>query len=78
MTDSRERLSRRELAKVNQEADRIAQLLQIDHSRAAVSQMLAGWVAQGQDSTDAGVATADELKAASGITCPINWIFLTR
>ncbi|QKY18631.1 DNA-binding protein [Halorubrum sp. CBA1229] len=71
-TDPRERLSRMELAKVNQEADRIAQRLRTDHSRAAVSRVLARRVARGQDITEAVFATMDELKAAPGAICPIE------
>jgi Skp family chaperone for outer membrane proteins len=71
-TDLRERLSRMELAKVNQEADRMAQRLRTDHSRAAVSRALAKRVARGQDITEAVFATLDELKAAPGAICPIE------
>jgi len=70
--DPRERLSRMELATVNQEADRIAQRLRTDHSRAAVSKALAKRVARGQDITEAVFATIDELKAAPGAICPIE------
>jgi len=71
-TDPRERLSQMELATVNQEAARMAQRLQTDHSRAAVSQVLARRVARGQDITEAVFATMDELKAAPGAICPIK------
>jgi hypothetical protein len=71
-TDPRERLSRMELVQVNQEADRIAQRLRTDHSRAAVSRVLARRVARGQDITEAVFATMDELKAAPGAICPIE------
>jgi hypothetical protein len=71
-TDPRERLSRMELAKVNQEADQIAQQLWTGHSRAAVSKVLARRVARGQDITEAVFATMDELKASSGAICPIE------
>jgi Skp family chaperone for outer membrane proteins len=71
-TDPRERLSRMELAQVNQEAARIAQRLRTDHSRAAVSRVLARRVARGQDITEAVFATMDELKAAPGAICPIE------
>jgi len=70
--DPRERLSRMELATVNQEADRIVQGLRTDHSRAAVSKALARRVAGGQDMTEAVFATMDELKAAPGAICPIE------
>ena len=71
-TDPRERLSRVELARVNEEADRIAQRLRTDHSRAAISRVLAEQVAKGQNITEAVFATMDELKAASGTVCPIK------
>jgi hypothetical protein len=71
-TDPRERLSRMELAQVNQEAARMAQWLRTDHSRAAVSRVLARRVARGQDITEAVFATLDELKAAPGAICPIE------
>jgi hypothetical protein len=61
-----------ELAKVNQEAARMAQRLRTDHSRAAVSRVLARRVARGQDITEAVFATMDELKAAPGAICPIE------
>jgi Skp family chaperone for outer membrane proteins len=64
--DPRERLSRMELAKVSQEADRIEQRLRTDHSRAAVSKALARWVARGQDITEAVFATMDELNSPRG------------
>jgi len=70
--DPRERLSRMELATVNQEADRIAQRLRTDHSRAAVSRVLARRVARGQDITEAVFATMDELQVAPGAICPIE------
>ena len=63
-TDPRERLSRMELAKVNQEADRMAQRLRTGQSRAAVSRALAKRVAKGQDITEAVFDTMDALKAA--------------
>jgi hypothetical protein len=69
--DPREDLSRMELARVNREADRIAQQLRTDHSRAAVAQVLAKRVADGQDITNAVFATMDELKATPGAICPI-------
>ena len=71
-TDPRERLSRMELAEVNQEADRMAQRLRTGHSRAAVSRVLAKRVATGQDITEAVFATMDALKAAPGAICPIE------
>ncbi|SEA27463.1 hypothetical protein SAMN04488065_2574 [Haloplanus vescus] len=71
-TDPRERLSRMELAKVNQEADRMAQRLRTGHSRAAVSRALAKRVAKGQDITEAVFDTMDALKAAPGAICPIE------
>jgi hypothetical protein len=71
-TDPRERLSRVELARVNEEADRVAQRLRTDHSRAAISRVLAERVAKGQNITEAVFATIDELKAASGTVCPIK------
>jgi hypothetical protein len=71
-TDPRERLSRTELAKVNQEPDRIVQRLRTDHGRRAVSRALAKRVARGQDITEAVFATMDELKAAPGAICPIE------
>jgi hypothetical protein len=71
-TDPRERLSRMELAQVNQEADRIAQRLRTDHSRAAVSRVLARRVARGQDITEAVFDTMDALKTAPGAICPIE------
>ncbi|GAA0215913.1 hypothetical protein [Halobaculum roseum] len=61
-----------ELATENEEADRIAQRLRTDHSRAAVSRVLARRVARGQDITEAVFATMDELKAAPGPICPIE------
>jgi Skp family chaperone for outer membrane proteins len=70
--DPRERLSRMELAKVNQEADRIAQRLRTDHSRVTVSRVLVRRVARGQDITEAVFATMDALKAAPGAICPIE------
>jgi Skp family chaperone for outer membrane proteins len=71
-TDPRERLSRMELAQVNQEADRMAQRLRTGHSRAAVSRALAKRVAKGQDITEAVFDTMDALKAAPGAICPIE------
>ncbi|MFB9813565.1 DNA-binding protein [Haloarcula sebkhae] len=71
-TDPRERLSRMELAKVNQEADRMAQRLRTGHSRAAVSRALAKRVARGQDITEAVFDAMDALKAAPGAICPIE------
>jgi ssDNA-binding replication factor A large subunit len=71
-TDPRERLSRMELSKVNQEADRMAQRLRTGHSRAAVSRALAKRVAKGQDITEAVFDTMDALKAAPGAICPIE------
>ncbi len=61
-----------ELAEVNQEADRIAQRLRTDHSRAAVSRVLARRVARGQDITEAVFDTMDALKTAPGAICPIE------
>jgi hypothetical protein len=61
-----------ELAKVNQEADRMAQRLRTGHSRAAVSRALAKRVAKGQDITEAVFDTMDALKAAPGAICPIE------
>lgn len=70
--DPRERLSRAELARVNEEAGRVAQRLRTDHSRAAISRVLAERVAKGQNITEAVFAMMDELKAASGTVCPIK------
>ena len=69
-TDPRERLSRVELARVNEEADRIAQRLRTDHSQAAISRVLAKRVAKGQNITEAVFATMDELKTASVTILP--------
>ena len=55
-----------------EEAGRIAQRLRTDHSRAAISRVLAERVAKGQNITEAVFATMDELKAASGTICPIK------
>jgi len=70
--DPRERLSRMELAKVNQEADRMVQRLRTSHSRAAVSRALAKRVATGQSITEAVFAMMDALKAAPGAIYPIE------
>jgi hypothetical protein len=71
-TDPRERLSRMELPTVNQEADRMAQRLRTDHSRAAVSRVLAKQVAKGQNITKAVFDIMDTLKTAPGAICPIE------
>jgi ssDNA-binding replication factor A large subunit len=55
-----------ELAKVNQEADRMVQRLRTSHSRAAVSRVLAKRVATGQNITEAVFAMMGALKAAPG------------
>jgi hypothetical protein len=57
---------------VNQKAARIAQRLRTNHSRAAVSRVLAQRVARGRDITEAVFATMDELKAAPGAIRPIE------
>jgi len=71
-TDPREHLSRAELAKVNQEAERIAHRLRTDHSRPFISKALATRVAKGQDLTEAVFDTINALKASPGTICPIE------
>ncbi|WP_136689114.1 DNA-binding protein [Halorhabdus amylolytica] len=71
-TDPREYLTRAELAKVNQEAERIAHRLRTDHRRPFISKALATRVAKGQDLTEAVFDTIDALKASAGTICPIE------
>lgn len=69
--DPRETLDRVTLAKVNREADRIAERLDGVHTRAGISRALAKRVVDGQDLTEAVFATMNALKAAPGTICPI-------
>lgn len=69
--DPRRGLSRDELARVNQEADRLVERLD-GVSRAAISRTLARRVSEGQPLTEAVFATLDAWKAEPGIPCAIE------
>lgn len=69
--DPRRALSRTELARVNQEADRLVDELE-GISRAAISRMLARRVSDGQSLTEAVFATLDAWKAEPGVPCAID------
>lgn len=69
--DPRRELSQAELARVNQEADRLVERLE-GPSRAAISRTLARRVREGQAVTEAVFATLDEWKAEPGVLCAIE------
>ena len=68
--DPRERLSREELAEVNQHAARIAEALD-GRSRAAAAWRLAREVLEGVEMLEAVLAVREELQATPGISVPI-------
>ncbi|MFQ3293194.1 MAG: hypothetical protein ACI8VE_000251 [Natrialbaceae archaeon] len=70
--DPRERLSQEDLAKVNQEAQRIVERVEGGPGRAAVARSLASRVRAGQPLTEAVFATLDEQLASPGVILPIE------
>ena len=70
-TDPREKLTREELAEVNEQAMRISDEVQGSWSRAVVAKQLAEKVQRGQDVTNAVLETLKEVKAAPGAIVPI-------
>ncbi|AFO59509.1 DNA-binding protein [Natrinema sp. J7-2] len=70
-TDPREKLTKDELAEVNEQAMRISDEVKGGWSRAVVAKQLAEKVQRGRDVTKAVLETLEELKAAPGAIVPI-------
>lgn len=70
--DPRERLTKDELAAVNQQAARLVTTVEGGPGRAAIARQLAERVVGGQDVQTAALALLDDLKSASGVVVPIG------